>query len=126
MAEMSEVANVIDKIGEGFAAFKAKQEETVSELRKTVDRLETKLARPGAMTTSAEGEQGAPRMLKTQDGRDLPYLAARQKFADMRARYARRRLQYWRVLPLCAARLERRQSRKRSCSGSYRLGFHRD
>ena len=83
MAEMTEVAQMIDQVGNSFEKFKEQQTETVTELRKTVDKLETKLARPGAIQVS-DGDQGAPRTLKTQDGRELPYLAAGQKFADIR------------------------------------------
>ena len=60
-----------------------KQGETVADLKKTVDRLETKLARPGAFVGSEQGEANELRMLKTQDGRDLPFLKSEQKLADM-------------------------------------------
>ena len=79
----TELAEMLDKIGTNFEKFKASNNETVADLKKTVDRLETKLARPGALTTSSDGDASAPRMLKTQDGRELPFLRSEQKLADM-------------------------------------------
>lgn len=81
--EHTAIAETLDKIGTSFEAFKARNNETVAELKKTVDRLETKLARPGSLPTSSDGDSGAPRMLKTQDGREFPFLKAEQKLADM-------------------------------------------
>ena len=79
----TELAATLDKIGSNFEEFKARNNETVENLKKTVDRLETKLARPGAFPTSGNGDSGAPRMLKTQDGREFPFLRSEQKLADM-------------------------------------------
>jgi len=73
----------LEKIGISFEKYKENQEQTVSELRKTVDHLETKLSRPGAFT-SGDGGQGAIRTLKTAAGEALPYLTAEQKLADIR------------------------------------------
>ena len=78
-----QLVETINSLAAGVDEFKQKQSETVADLRKTVDRLETKLARPGAFQVGGENDQAAPRTLKTQDGRELPYLTAGQKFADM-------------------------------------------
>jgi hypothetical protein len=79
----TELAEMLDKIGTNFEKFKASNNETIAGLKNTVEKLETKLARPGAFPTSGNGDSGAPRMLKTQDGRELPFLRSEQKLADM-------------------------------------------
>ena len=78
----TQVIEMMDKIGTTFEEFKARNNETVANLKKTVDRLETKLARPGAFVGSEQGEANELRVLKTQDGRELPFLKSEQKLAD--------------------------------------------
>ena len=74
----------IEKNAEAIEEFKGRQDETVADLKKTVDRLETKLARPGAFAGTAEGGGEELRLLKTQDGRQLPFLKSVQKLAEIR------------------------------------------
>ncbi len=79
-----EIKNAINSIGESFEAYKERSNETISNLKNTVDRLETKLSRPGAFVANSEGGEKSLRFLKTQDGRELPFLSAEQKLADIR------------------------------------------
>ena len=78
----TQIMETMDKIGTSFEEFKARNNETVANLKKTVDRLETKLSRPGAFVGSEQGEANELRVLKTQDGRELPFLKSEQKLAD--------------------------------------------
>lgn len=78
-----DLAVTLEKIGVAFEEYKENQEQTVSELRNTVDRLETKLARPGAFSLG-DSSQGTIRTLKTAAGEALPYLTAEQKLSDIR------------------------------------------
>lgn len=73
-----DLAETIGRIAEGFDLHK----EAVNDLRARLDRAETKLARPGAMT----GGSLLPievRTLTTQDGRKLPFLRHDQKLSDV-------------------------------------------
>ena len=51
-----DMGEVIDKMAEGIETFKQTQGDTVAELRKTIDRLETRLSRPGAAHTQQDGD----------------------------------------------------------------------
>ena len=70
-----DMGEVIDKMAEGIESFKQTQGETVDELRKTIDRLETRLSRPGAMHTQQDADNEL-KSLTTADGRKLPMLSA--------------------------------------------------
>lgn len=83
MSDMNDIKNAVTEIGEGFDGFKRKHAESVASLSEKVDLLETRMNRPGAFITSSELDQGVPRTLKTQDGRELPFLTSEQKFADL-------------------------------------------
>ncbi len=75
------IAGVLNKITEAVTQNKERQEETIRELRGQVDRLETKLARPGAFT-SVGGQPEQRLVLKTAAGVELPCLTREQKLAD--------------------------------------------
>ena len=59
----TELAEMLDKIGTNFEKFKASNNETIAGLKNTVEKLETKLARPGAflrLGTLERNEGGIP------------------------------------------------------------------
>jgi hypothetical protein len=80
---MEALANTIGQIAGAFDGFKSHSEESSAQLRAKIERMETKLSRPGAFS-SGDGGQGAIRTLKTAAGEVLPYLTAEQKLADIR------------------------------------------
>ncbi len=74
MDEQSQVATVLDKISDAVADYS-----------KRIDRLETKLARPGAFSSeTSAGATGTVKLLKTRSGMELPVLEREQKFAEFR------------------------------------------
>lgn len=77
-----DMGEVIDKMAEGIESFKQTQGETVDELRKTIDRLETRLSRPGAMHTQQDADNEL-KSLTTADGRKLPMLSAKQRVSHL-------------------------------------------
>jgi hypothetical protein len=77
-----DMGEVIDKMAEGIETFKQTQGDTVAELRKTVDRLETRLSRPGAIHTQQDSENEL-KSLTTADGRKLPLLSAKQRVSNL-------------------------------------------
>lgn len=77
-----DLSQTIESIAEGFEKFKEDQGSTITELRSQVSRLETRLARPGG-PGSLEPSAGEVKSLKTADGRILPMLSAKQRFADL-------------------------------------------
>lgn len=83
---IEEVAESLGAIGEAFKQFRGKNDEEVASLKSNLERMETKLARPGAFTGggSLSGSDGAVRTLKTRQGLELPYLTSEQKLADFR------------------------------------------
>ncbi len=82
---LEDFASAIDKIGAGFDDFKSRAQESETQLRKQVERLELKLSRPGAFTV-ATTDLHEVRTLKMQDGRVLPFLTSEQKYADLQRR----------------------------------------
>ncbi len=81
-AGIDELAETLAKIATSFDTFKSDNEHTVAQLRSNVERMETRLARPGAFQTSTlEGNE--IRQLKTVDGKSLPLLSSKQKVADL-------------------------------------------
>lgn len=79
----NELAQTIDKIAEGVEDFKENQNDKIRQMQSTIDRLETRLARPGAF--HSPGNPPAPvRILKTRTGQELPFLKADQRLADFR------------------------------------------
>ena len=77
-----DMGEVIDKMAEGIETFKQTQGDTVAELRKTIDRLETRLSRPGAAHTQQDGDN-EQKSLTTADGRKLPLLSAKQRVSNL-------------------------------------------
>lgn len=77
-----DMGEVIDKMARGIESFKQSQGETVDELRKTIDRLETRLSRPGAMHTQQDADNEL-KSLTTADGRKLPMLSAKQRVSHL-------------------------------------------
>jgi HK97 family phage major capsid protein len=77
----TELVQTIEQISTGVERFKRTHTDTLTQLRADVERLETCMARPGA-ALSASGAADAPIMLKTQDGRNLPMLSAKQRMRD--------------------------------------------
>ena len=77
-----DMGEVIDKMAEGIETFKQTQGDTVAELRKTIDRLETRLSRPGAAHTQQDGDNEL-KSLTTADGRKLPLLSAKQRVSNL-------------------------------------------
>lgn len=77
-----DMGEVIDKMAEGIETFKQTQGDTVAELRKTIDRLETRLSRPGAAHTQQDGDN-EQKSLTTADGRKLPMLSAKQRVSNL-------------------------------------------
>ena len=77
-----DMGEVIDKMAEGIETFKQTQGDTVAELRKTIDRLETRLSRPGAAHTQQDGDHEL-KSLTTADGRKLPLLSAKQRVSNL-------------------------------------------
>ena len=73
---MSDLSQTIDTIASGIEAFKTAQIERM-------DKLETRMNRPGAFHAAPGVEQTEVRQLKTADGRMLPILSAKQNFADL-------------------------------------------
>jgi HK97 family phage major capsid protein len=59
--DSGDLADTIGNIAEAFESFKSGQASTVAELRKTIERMELRMARPGAMETRSTGafDQGA-------------------------------------------------------------------
>lgn len=82
--DLADLADTLDKVGDAFDKFKGDQNQVITELRNTVEHLETKLSRPGAFATGANGDHGAIRNLKTVAGVDVPYLKAEQELATIR------------------------------------------
>ena len=78
------IAEAITSIADSFDAFKAGVSERETRLRAHVERLETRLSRPGAIAApGGEGEGESVRYLETRDGRKLPLLTSRQRLADL-------------------------------------------
>ena len=73
---MSALSQTIDTLASGIEAFKTAQIERM-------DKLETRMNRPGAFHAAPGVEQTEVRQLKTADGRMLPILSAKQNFADL-------------------------------------------
>ncbi len=82
--DLADLTETIEKVGAAFDVYKGNQNQVITDLRNTVEHLETKLSRPGALTFGADGGHSAIRTLKTAAGIEVPYLKAEQKLASIR------------------------------------------
>lgn len=69
MSDLSEVKNLLDGMTTGIEQFKAKNIARVEELARTLDQLQTRMARPGAFTGSMQGTEGLSASLASADER---------------------------------------------------------
>jgi HK97 family phage major capsid protein len=78
----------MEAVAKGVDAFKTKQLEELQALRKTVDKLETRLARPGANLGSSDGAGIVDPVLqlKNPQGREIPVYGAKQMLGANAAR----------------------------------------
>ncbi|MCB1932760.1 MAG: phage major capsid protein [Candidatus Accumulibacter sp.] len=79
------IEETLDQINGAFLAFREKNDASLAKLFGSVDKIETRLARPGAFTGGSVRDGAGPvRTLKTQQGQELPLLHAGQSLAAFR------------------------------------------
>lgn len=79
--DYEEIEGVLNEISEKFDGFKSTQVSRIDKLTSDIDRIQTKLARPGAFVSAEEGN-GQMRMLKSVDGREFPLLSKGDSLAS--------------------------------------------
>lgn len=77
------LAKTIGQIADGFEEFKSKADDNTRQLRSNVERLETRMSRPGALPSASGDEPDRPQYIKTRAGQMLPLLSAKQRLADI-------------------------------------------
>lgn len=77
------LAKTIGQIADGFDDFKKKNDENTQQIRSHVERLDTRLSRPGALHSATGADRERPQYVKTRAGQMLPLLSAKQRLADI-------------------------------------------
>jgi HK97 family phage major capsid protein len=79
-----DLAGTLDAITNGLDQFKTSQTEEMQSLKKSVEKLETKLARPGAGAGQAESMSNMDPViqLKNASGKSIPVYGSKQRLGD--------------------------------------------
>jgi hypothetical protein len=80
---MEMLAKTIVQVCDKFEDLKNKHDENAQQIRSHVERLETRLSRPGALPSATGAELDRPQYIKTRAGQMLPLLSAKQRLSDI-------------------------------------------